>query len=86
MPQSAKRLPLPTLHWSHRVRRFSGTVSPPRDNGTIENVPFEVNHACDVAEPGVGNDHIKITIGDVYTRHGILSGGNIQQHRLTGNN
>jgi len=49
-------------------------------------VPFEVNHACDVAEPGVGNDHIKITIGDVYTRHGILSGGNIQQHRLTGNN
>jgi hypothetical protein len=57
-----------------------------RNNGTIENVPFEVNHACDVAEPGVGNDHIKITIGTFYTRHGILSGGNIQQHRLTGNN
>jgi len=37
-----------------------------------------------VAEPGVGNDHIAITIG-VYSRHGILSGGNIQQHRLTGN-
>ena len=57
-----------------------------RNNGTLEDVSFEVNHACDVAEPGVGNDHIKITIGTVYTRHGILSGGNIQQHRLTGNN
>jgi hypothetical protein len=56
-----------------------------RNSGTFDGVPFEVNHACDVAEPGVGNDHIKITIGDFYTRHGILSGGNIQQHRLTGN-
>lgn len=57
-----------------------------RNNGTQEDVPFEVNHACDIQEPGRGHDHIKITIGTVYTRHGILSGGNIQQHRLTGNN
>jgi hypothetical protein len=55
-----------------------------RDGRTFDNVLFEVRHACDVAEPGVGNDHIAITIG-VYSRHGILSGGNIQQHRLTGN-
>jgi len=70
-----------------RCGRFGGSGRlNTRNNGTFEDVPFEVNHACDVAEPGVGNDHIKITIGDVYTRHGILSGGNIQQHRLTGNN
>lgn len=60
-----------------------------RNGATTEDVPFEVNHACDVAEPGVGNDHIKLTIGTtvspLYTRHGILSGGNIQKHRLTGN-
>ena len=55
-----------------------------RDGRTFDNVSFEVRHACDVDEPGVGNDHIAITIG-VYSRHGILSGGNIQQHRLTGN-
>ncbi|MEX2155994.1 MAG: hypothetical protein WD773_04045 [Gemmatimonadales bacterium] len=69
-----------------RCGRFggSGTLRT-RNSGTSENVPFEVNHACDNGEPGVGNDHIKLTISTVYTRHGILSGGNIQQHRLTGN-
>ena len=70
-----------------RCGRFGGVGRlNTRNSGTFEDVPFEVNHACDVAEPGVGNDHIKITISDVYTRHGLLSGGNIQQHRLTGNN
>ncbi len=70
-----------------RCGRFGGSGRlNTRNEGTFEDVIFEVNHACDVDEPGVGNDHIKITIGDVYTRHGILSGGNIQQHRLTGNN
>lgn len=62
----------------------------PRDGATEEGVPFTVNHACDVAEPGHGADHISITIGpladgSVYERHGLLSGGNIQWHRLTGN-
>jgi hypothetical protein len=56
-----------------------------RDGSTFDDVPFEVRHACDVAEPGRGSDHISITIG-VYSRHGLLSGGNIQWHRLTGNN
>jgi hypothetical protein len=58
-----------------------------------DNVPFRVAHACDVAEPGVGRDHIEILIGPrpgtsgpTYRRHGLLSGGNIQWHRLTGNN
>ena len=70
-----------------RCGRFGGVGRlNTRNSGTFEDVSFEVNHACNVAEPGVGNDHIKITIGDMYTRHGLLSGGNIQQHRLTGNN
>lgn len=54
-----------------------------------DDVLFTVNHACDVQEPGVGHDHISITIslnGTTYERHGLLSGGNIQWHRLTGNN
>jgi len=65
-----------------------------RDGQRFENVPFVVNHACDVAEPGVGRDHIMISIGEiqgggpgiVYHRHSLLTGGNIQWHRLTGNN
>lgn len=62
----------------------------PRDGATEEDVPFEVRHACDIAEPGKGVDHISIVIGptgdgSVYERHGLLSGGNIQWHRLTGN-
>lgn len=62
----------------------------PRNGATEEGVPFEVRHACDVAEPGKGVDHISIVIGPTstgvfYERHGLLSGGNIQWHRLTGN-
>lgn len=64
----------------------------PGDGSTVENVPFQVFHACDVDEPGVGKDHISIAIGPIgdggptYQRHGLLSGGNIQWHKLTGNN
>ena len=63
----------------------------PRFGVTVEDVPFEVRHACDVDEPGTGVDHISIVIGPLpdgstYERHGLLSGGNIQWHRLTGNN
>jgi hypothetical protein len=63
----------------------------PRNGLTSDGVPFEVFHACDVGEPGVGRDHIYIQIGpippfgDFYERHGLLSGGNIQWHRMTGN-
>jgi hypothetical protein len=57
-----------------------------RDGSVVDGVAFEVQHACDIAEPGRGNDHISIAIGDAYSRHGLLSGGNIQWHRLTGNN
>lgn len=63
----------------------------PNDGATEEGVPFEVRHACDIDEPGKGVDHISIVIGplgdgSMYERHGLLSGGNIQWHRLTGNN
>jgi len=64
----------------------------PRSGTTTEQVPFEVRHACDIDEPGKGVDHISIVIGPIgddgttYERHGLLSGGNIQWHRLTGNN
>ena len=63
----------------------------PKNGGTEEEVSFEVNHACDVDEPGVGQDHIYMRIGpladgSIYFRHSLLSGGNIQWHRLTGNN
>lgn len=69
-----------------RCGRFGGSGRVHTRLGNVyEPVPFEVHHACDVAEPGRGNDHISITIGD-YSRHGLLSGGNIQWHRLTGNN
>jgi hypothetical protein len=63
----------------------------PRNGAAADGVPFTVEHACDVAEPGVGRDHIFIRIGpippngDMYERHGLLSGGNIQWHRMTGN-
>jgi hypothetical protein len=61
----------------------------PRNGATEQAVPFEVNHACDVAEPGIDNDHISVTIGPTatprYQRHALLTGGNIQKHRLTGN-
>ena len=63
----------------------------PHNGATEEDVSFEVNHACDVDEPGVGQDHIYMRIGpladgSIYFRHSLLSGGNIQWHRLTGNN
>lgn len=64
----------------------------PKDGSTSFDVPFQVFHACDVAEPGVDHDHIFIAIGPIgnggptYQRHALLSGGNIQWHKLTGNN
>jgi hypothetical protein len=63
----------------------------PKNGSTTQLVPFQVFHACDVAEPGVGQDHIFIAIGPIgdggptYQRHSLLSGGNIQSHKLTGN-
>lgn len=66
--------------------RFGGTGTGRahlRDGTTYENLDWVVDHACDKGEPGHGVDHIKITIaGGAYTRHGLLSGGNIQQHEL----
>lgn len=52
-----------------------------RDGETFDDIPFTVRHACDVDEPGRGVDHISIELPD-YERHSILSGGNIQSHRL----
>ncbi|HEV8265282.1 MAG TPA: hypothetical protein VGQ06_10030 [Gemmatimonadales bacterium] len=67
--------------------RFFGTGrGRTRDGGSFGNISFFVDHACDKAEPGVGNDHIRMFILDFnYDRAGILTGGNIQWHRLTGN-
>lgn len=66
---------------------FFGTGSGrTRDGGEFDNVFFFVDHACDKDEPGVGNDHIRMFILDFdYDRAGILTGGNIQWHKLTGN-
>jgi hypothetical protein len=66
--------------------RFSGVGSGRTRNGTpFDNVFFIVDHACDKAEPGVGNDHIRMMIPDFdYDRAGLLTGGNIQWHKLTG--
>jgi hypothetical protein len=66
-----------------------------RDGFRSDGVAFIVEHACDRGEPGVGRDHIRICIGTAdptdcnvgtapYRRDGILTGGNIQKHRLTG--
>jgi hypothetical protein len=66
-----------------------------RDGSRFDNVSFVVEHACDRGEPGVGRDHIRICIGTAspnacnagtapYRRDGILTGGNIQKHKLTG--
>lgn len=66
--------------------RFAGSGrARTRDGQTFDNVTFVVEHACDKGEPGVARDHIKINIAGAYFRHGLLSGGNIQKHRLTGN-
>ena len=58
-----------------------------RDGRTFEDLSFIVDHACDQGEPG-RNDHIAIRIaaatGESYSRAGILTGGNLQKHRLTG--
>lgn len=63
---------------------FSGTGrARTRDGQTFEDLAFTVEHACDEGEPGVGHDHIGIMIGS-YARAGILTGGNLQKHRLTG--
>lgn len=64
--------------------QFSGTGNARRRDGmTFENIRFLVEHACDVDEPGVGVDHIHMVFPDhAYGRHGQLSGGNIQKHKL----
>ena len=75
--------------------RFSGPArAKRRDTGEMVSVFFEVHHACDEGEPGVGHDHIRMLIclttcdpeggNAVYDRAGLLTGGNLQYHRLTG--
>ena len=77
--------------------RFSGQGSAKRRDGVTEHVFFEVHHACDEGEPGVGlgHDHIRMLIcrtsrceaegGNAdYDRAGFLTGGNLQYHKLTG--
>jgi hypothetical protein len=65
-----------------------------RNGQTYENISFVVEHACDRGEPGVGRDHIRICLGTAdgnscqvgnaaYRRDGILTGGNIQKHKLS---
>jgi hypothetical protein len=63
--------------------RFGGDGRVHARDGTTQDVTFVVEHACDVNEPGVGNDHIRIRISyGGYDRHGLLSGGNIQKHKI----
>jgi hypothetical protein len=75
--------------------RFSGQGNAKRrDTGETVPVFFEVHHACDEGEPGVGRDHIRMLIclspcdpeggNAVYDRAGLLTGGNLQRHKLTG--
>jgi hypothetical protein len=67
--------------------RFGGDGRARTRDGGEHNVSFVVEHACDVSEPGRGNDHISVRINFstmMYTRDQVLSGGNIQKHRLTG--
>jgi hypothetical protein len=65
-----------------------------RNGQTYENIGFVVEHGCDRGEPGVGQDHIRICIGTSqaevcnsgqapYRRDGVLTGGNIQKHKLS---
>ena len=62
--------------------QFSGTGRARRRDGVVyDPVDFTVEHACDIAEPGRGVDHIMIMLPG-YTRHSELSGGNIQKHKL----
>jgi hypothetical protein len=56
-----------------------------RDGTPFDGVAFSVPEACDVREPGRGADHIEIVIefeGGAYAGGGVLSGGNIQSHKL----
>jgi hypothetical protein len=66
--------------------RFGGTGRARTRSGSEHTVSFVVHHACDIREPGRGSDHINVRINfpTPYTRHALLSGGNIQKHRLTG--
>lgn len=52
-----------------------------RDGQEFNDISWHAEHACDEGEPGRGRDHIRIVIHD-YSRHGLLSGGNIQKHKL----
>ena len=61
---------------------FSGTGRARRRDGVeYPDITFTVEHACDIDEPGRGADHIMIILPG-YSRHGLLSGGNIQKHEL----
>lgn len=54
-----------------------------RDGQQLDNLAFAVEPTCDKGEPGVGHDVIRMNInGGAYWRDGILTGGNIQKHKL----
>jgi len=58
---------------------FSGSA---RVNN-VDGFGFTVNSACDNGEPGVGHDTFDISVsgpGVSYSRHGTLTGGNLQLH------
>lgn len=76
---------------------FSGRGRFHTRSGATGELDFIVEHACDRGEPGVGRDHIRICIGTsdptqcrtgvpapLYRRDGVLTGGNIQKHKLSG--
>ena len=49
----------------------------------VDGYRFTVNQACDNGEPGVGHDTFDISVsgpGISYSRHGTLTGGNLQLH------
>jgi hypothetical protein len=62
--------------------RFGGTGRARRRDGVVfDPVTFTVEHACDLAEPGRGEDHIQMDLPG-YSRDHELSGGNIQKHKI----
>ena len=63
---------------------FTGTGDVKARDGTVlTDLSFAVEPACDHGEPGVGRDVIRMTInGGAYVRDGILTGGNIQKHKI----
>jgi len=86
----------PTGNPKNGCGRFAGNDGrvKGRNGQTFENMSFVVEHACDRGEPGVGRDHIRICLGTAdgnsceagnapYRRDGILTGGNIQKHKLS---